>query len=100
LDLEPYTESDAESDAESSDGEYVPDDDEEEDDEFLFDDYIEVGDFDGYIEAEEMEVDLDDIWGHDDLVEADESDDEVELDIAGFPEENQGALPDLFMEAH
>lgn len=73
MDLKPYTESDAE----SSDGEYIPEDDEEEEDDFF--------EFDDDIEVEDMEVDLDDIWGYDDLNhdEADGSDD-PEPDNDGF----------------
>ncbi|KIJ20189.1 hypothetical protein PAXINDRAFT_7444 [Paxillus involutus ATCC 200175] len=51
----------AESDAESSDGEYLPDEDDEDDDEEEEDDFFGGDDFDEF-EVEEMEVDLDDIW--------------------------------------
>ncbi|KAJ8593297.1 hypothetical protein M405DRAFT_859064 [Rhizopogon salebrosus TDB-379] len=69
LDIKPYTESDAE----SSDGDYIPEDDEEEED-----DFFGVDEFEHDIEVEEMEVDLDDIWGYDDSNEDDESDGEAE----------------------
>ncbi|KAF8842287.1 hypothetical protein BDN67DRAFT_899608 [Paxillus ammoniavirescens] len=62
LDIQPL----AESDAESSDGEYLPDEDEDEDEdeddeEEEEDDFFGGDDFDEF-EVEEMEVDLDDIW--------------------------------------
>ncbi|KAG1753984.1 uncharacterized protein EDB91DRAFT_1333283 [Suillus paluster] len=82
LDIKPYTESDAE----SSDDEYFPDDEDEEED-----DFFGMDDFDDEFEVEEMEVDLDDIWGYVDLNAGDESDDEEEdpePDIDGLLEEN------------
>ncbi|KAG0709578.1 hypothetical protein DFH29DRAFT_884765 [Suillus ampliporus] len=82
LDIKPYTESDAE----SSDDEYIPDEDEDEED-----DFFGMDDFDDEFEVEEMEVDLDDIWGYVDLNDGDESDDEeedAEPDIDGLFEEN------------
>ncbi|KIJ70002.1 hypothetical protein HYDPIDRAFT_171924 [Hydnomerulius pinastri MD-312] len=54
LDIQPLTESDAE----SSDGDYVPDEDDEEEE----DDFLGGDDFEDEFEVEEMEVDLDDIW--------------------------------------
>jgi hypothetical protein len=93
LDIKPYTESDAE----SSDGDYIPEDDEEEED-----DFFGVDEFEHDIEVEEMEVDLDDIWGYDDSNEDDESDGEAEHpepDIV-FLEGSQGVSLDLSMEIH
>ncbi|OJA17022.1 hypothetical protein AZE42_00609 [Rhizopogon vesiculosus] len=80
LDLKPYTESDAE----SSDGEYIPEDDEEEED-----DFFGVDEFEDEFEVEEMEVDLDDIWGYDEADESDNESEHPEFDIDGFLEENQ-----------
>ncbi|KAG2348842.1 hypothetical protein BDR05DRAFT_384009 [Suillus weaverae] len=83
LDIKPYTESDAE----SSDDEYFPDDDEDEED-----DFFGMDEFDDELEVEEMEVDLDDIWGYVDLDGGDESDDEeehAEPDISGLLEEDR-----------
>ncbi|KAF9247253.1 hypothetical protein BU15DRAFT_58118 [Melanogaster broomeanus] len=54
LDIQPL----AESDAESSDEDYLPDEDDDEEDDFLGED-----DFEDEFEVEEMEVDLNDIWG-------------------------------------
>lgn len=94
LDIKPYTESDAE----SSDDEYFPDDDEDEED-----DFFGMDEFDDELEVEEMEVDLDDIWGYVDLHGGDESgheEDHVEPDINGLLEEDCGVLFGLLIEVH
>jgi hypothetical protein len=94
LDIKPYTESDAE----SSDDEYFPDEDEDEED-----DFFGMDEFDDELEVEEMEVDLDDIWGYVDLHGGEESDDEeehAEPDINGLLEGDRGVLFDPLIEAH
>jgi len=92
LDLKPYTESDAE----SSDGDYIPEDDEDEEE----DDFFGLPEFDEDIEVE-MEVDFDDIWGYGELNEGEDYVGELpEPDIEGFLEETSGLLFDLFMKVH
>ncbi|KAF9226487.1 hypothetical protein BS17DRAFT_764743 [Gyrodon lividus] len=82
LDIQPLVESDAE----SSDGEYVPDEDEEEEE----DDFLGGDDFEEEFDVEEMEVDLDDIW--------DDSEYDIDGEWAGVGQHHEDKFDGLLGE--
>ncbi|KAH7887798.1 hypothetical protein F5I97DRAFT_1926207 [Phlebopus sp. FC_14] len=88
LDIQPLSESDAE----SSDGDYVPEDEEEEEEE---EDDFAGDDFEEEFGLDEMDVDFDDIWDdseYDGDCEWADSDQPFEADLEVFPD---GPVSDL-----